>query len=258
MWAELICAGLAISSIATTAPSLPETVDTSYIIHAAGEIDGQLSTNSYEALENAYTNGNRLIELDFNFTYNFHPVCVHDWNWAVYPEFDTVTEKPPTLRQFMNSKVYGKFTPMELETVINYLTEHPDLYIITDVKEYNLLFATKLKESYPEMMDRFIMQIYSPDEYEQISGLGYKKILFTLYALDWKTKTDTEYLVNFAKEHKLFGYTFPYELCDIDGYVDEMLKCGIPLFVHTLNDKEVQQKYFDMGITGVYTDNTIH
>lgn len=258
MLTNLICASVAALSLALTPAPLPETVDMSYIIHAAGEIEGYTTTNSLEALEKSYGDGNRLIEIDFNFTSNLYAVCVHDWNHAIMPGFDKEKTKRPTVKQYRNTKIYGKFSPLELESLAEYMKEHEDLYIITDCKEYNVVLARKIKEEYPALMDRFIVQVYSEKDYREISQFGYDKIIFTLYDLDWKTKTDTDYLINFAKEHKLFAYTFPHELCAIDGYVDELLKCGIPLFVHTVNDNQLQQKYFDMGISGIYTDNTVH
>lgn len=258
MFANLICASIAALQMALSPAPLLNEIDMSYIIHAAGEIDGYTTTNSLEALEKSYADGNRLIEIDFNFTSNLYAVCVHDWNYAIMPGYDKEKAKRPTVKQYRETKIYGKFTPLELDSLVDYLASHEDLYIITDCKEYNMVLARKIKEEHPKFMDRFIMQVYSEKDYKEISAFGYNKIIFTLYDLDWKTKTDTEYLVNFAKEHPVFAYTFPHELCDIDGYVENMLKSGVPLFIHTVNDKELQQKYFDMGITGIYTDNTIH
>lgn len=258
MWANLVCASIAAISMALSPAVLPENLDTSYIIHAAGEIDGYTTTNSLEALEKSYADGNRIIEIDFNFTSNLYAVCVHDWNYAIMPGYDKEKAKRPTIKQYRNTKIYGKFTPLELDSLVEYLRNHEDLYIITDCKEFNIVLARKIKEEHPDMMNRFIMQIYSEKDYEEISAFGYDKIIFTLYGLDWATKTNTEYLINFAKTHPLYAYTFPHELCSIDGYVDSLLTIGIPLFIHTVNDFEQQEKFFDMGISGIYTDNTKH
>lgn len=229
--------------------------DITYVIHAAGKYRGFAGTNCLEALENAYADGNRYIELDFNFTQDLRPVCIHDWNHLAYSGFDG---KRPTKDEFAENTVYGSFSSMTLESVADYMRKHEDLYIITDVKELNIYFMGIIQREFPDLRKRFIVQVYSELEYDFARRMKFDKIIFSLYKLDWKKQYDTDYLISFAKSHKLFAYTFNATLCDTEGYVENMLKCGIPLFVHTVNDKEEQKKYFDMGISGIYTDNTKH
>ena len=259
MLKEFISVSLAALQIAVGSLSNPpvetKTTEIPYIIHAAGEIYGISGTNSLEAFENAYNKGNRYIELDFSFTEDLKPVCIHDWNYISFPGFE---DTRPNYSEFSNGRVYGSLTPMTIDSVASFMASHEDLYIITDVKDYNIYFAGLLKHNYPELCDRFIIQVYSEEQYKYISQMGFEKIIFSLYRLSSDKMLSPEFLVNFAKENKLFAYTFNAELCEIDGYVEGMLKCGIPLFVHTINDKDAQQRYFDMGITGIYTDNTVH
>ena len=59
----------------------------------------------------------------------------------------------------------------------------------------------------------------------------------------------------FEKSHPLVGLTFNYTLIhDAAGYLDGMLSLDVPLFIHTVNGDEEQEKYFEMGISGIYTD----
>jgi hypothetical protein len=134
------------------------------------------------------------------------------------------------------------------------MTEHPDLYIITDIKTDNPKAAVMIAERYPALTDRFIIQIYDGSEYDAVRDAGFDHIIYTLYMLDWNSKTDTKALCEYAAGHPLLGFTFSYELCDVDGYVKGMMKAGIPLYVHTVNGDEEQLKYFEMGISGIYTD----
>lgn len=261
MLKELVSASLAAlqiitGSVAVTPSGTQNTVpDNTYIIHAAGSIHGLSGTNSLEALENAYNTGNRYIEIDFSFTADLRPVCIHDWNYISFPGFDKTR---PTYKEFSGGYVYGSFTPLTLESIASFMTLHEDLYIITDVKDYNIYFAGIIKREYPELCDRFIIQVYSEEQYEHISKMNFENIIFSLYRLESEKMLDADFLVNFAKENPLYGYTFNAVLCENEGYVEGLLKAGIPLFVHTVNDKEAQQKYFDMGIAGIYTDNTVH
>jgi glycerophosphoryl diester phosphodiesterase len=259
MLKEMICAALAVSQLLLSSVSPQKEIAApphhEYIIHGAGYYSSIKTTNSLEALENAYENGNRYIELDFNFTSDLRPVCIHDWNHLSYSGYDG---KNPTEEEFMSSNIYSMFSPLNLELIANFMEKHEDVKIITDVKELNIYFCDIIRKEHPKLMDRFIIQVYSENEYAHISKMGFKNIIFSLYKLDWESKTDTGNLVEFAKKNKLYGYTFPSSMCEIDGYVDEMLKAGVPLFVHTVNDKSEQEKYFKMGISGIYTDNIKH
>lgn len=263
MIANIIYTMLAATCIATGSVTEKVTVDTDisnvnleYIVHGAGKIDSFVATNSREALRNAYADGNRAVEIDFSLTSDGEAVCIHDWNEQALP--DTSTKSALTLEEFLKNRVYGKFTPMTLDNVAQFMKLHPDLYVITDVKDDNIAFCSLLQRDYPELSDRFIIQIYFESQYELVKNMGFDNIIFTLYRLDWNTKTNPEYFVEFAKNHTLVGYTFPYELCEIDGFLDKMKTANVPLFVHTVNDENMQKHYFDIGISGVYTDNTLN
>ena len=79
-------------------------------------------------------------------------------------------------------------------------------------------------------------------------------MIYTLYRLDWNSKTDTRALCEYAAGHPLLAFTFSYELCAVEGYVDGMLQSGIPLYIHTVNDPAEMESYLALGITGFYTD----
>lgn len=224
-----------------------------YIIHAAGDIDGMAGSNSLEALEQTYEAGCRYVEIDFQFTADNELACIHDWYkqyTSAIPEDGTVL----TLAQFQACQIYDRYTPLWLDSLADYMTAHPDLYIVTDIKDRNTEGAAKIAADYPELTDRFIIQIYDSSEYDAVREAGFDNIIYTLYRLDWNSKTDTKALNQFAQEHPLLGYTFAYELTEVDGYVEGMLQAGVPLYVHTVNGVAEQQVYFDMGISGVYTD----
>ncbi|MBR5445067.1 MAG: hypothetical protein IKV57_03030 [Clostridia bacterium] len=224
-----------------------------YITHAAGAIDGMAGSNSLEALTGAYEAGCRYIEIDFQFTADGDLACIHDWYrqyTSAVPEDGTAL----TLEAFQNCRIYDKYTPLWLDSLADFMTAHPDLYIITDIKTDNPQAAAIIGERYPELTDRFIIQIYNGDEYDAVREAGFDHIIYTLYMLDWNSKTDTKALCEYAAGHPLLGFTFSYELCDVDGYVKGMMKAGIPLYVHTVNGDEEQLKYFEMGISGIYTD----
>lgn len=233
-----------------------------YIIHAAGRLtgvdrDGVTRTydgsNSLEGMQQCIEAGCEVIELDFNFTSDGYLACIHDW----YTEYaDEITNNVPlTLEEFLACRIYRNFTPIWLGDVVEFLRENDGLYIVTDIKDDNIAGITAIAEYAPDLKDRFIVQIYSEDEYDAVRELGFEYVIYTLYRLDWSPKVDWRSLGKFSRTHPLVGFTFSYELCSVDGYVDGMLSSGTPLYIHTVNGDTEQQPYFDMGITGIYTDD---
>lgn len=231
------------------------------IIHAGGElwgVDSQgtyrsfLGSNSLEGLTQCAEYGCSAVELDFSFTSDDRLVCIHDWS-AEY--IDTIENgRPLSYDEFMSSKIFWNFTPIGIEEVGEFLREHSEMYIVTDIKERFEEAVAVIAETLPDLKDRIVVQIYSEDDYAAVEENGFKNIIFTLYNLDWNSKTDTSALVKFERSHPLIGFTFSYELCEVKNYVSGMTKAGVPLYVHTVNDYGEVQKYQSMGIYGVYTD----
>ena len=231
------------------------------IVHAGGELWGVDSegtfrsffgSNSLEGLENCVANGYNAIELDFNFTSDGHLVCIHDWSAEYIDTIETGT--PMSYDEFMSSKIFWNFTPLDIEAVGAFMGEHPEVYIVTDIKERFSEAVDAISAALPELKDRIVVQIYEKDDYETASNAGFTNIIFTLYRLDWQSKTDAADLVKFERSHPLIGFTFAKELCDEKNYVSRMSKAGVPLYVHTVNDPAEIKKYHAMGVYGVYTD----
>lgn len=248
----------------------PEGIDTvrenmKYIVHAAGtlqgtDLDGKERTydgsNSREGLVQCLEAGCPVIEIDFNFTSDGELACIHDWYQYYAPE---ITDGVPlTLEEFLGIKIFRNFTPICLDDIVEFLRDNEGVYIVTDIKDDNIRGLEKIAETCPELLDRFIVQIYSEEEYKPARELGFDYIVYTLYRLDWAGKTDWEHLGEFEKKNPLVGITFGYTLIhDAEGYLEGMLSLDAPLYIHTVNGTEEQQKYFRMGIDGIYTDDVI-
>lgn len=227
------------------------------IIHAGGEIAGENGenytyTNSAEALVNAYRSGNRVMEFDFTWTSDGQLACLHDW--SILPDPSITDETPLSLEEWLQVKVCGQFTPLCLESLANFMREHPDLYVVTDVKDRNADAARLIAESCPDLTDRFIIQIYQDSEYNEIAAAGFQHIIYTLYKLPPAGKRDVEKLVRFAAEHPLLGYTYPNELRRTWRYTERMKEAGVQLFVHTVNAQKEIDACYSEGIDAVYTD----
>lgn len=232
--------------------------ETKRVIHAGGRYlcaDGKTRsyTNSAEALVNAYRAGQRVLEFDMTMTSDGHLACIHDW---LHEYASNITDgEALSLAEWMDTKIFSSLTPLCAESLAGFMREHPDLYIITDVKDDNVAAVRELARVCPDLTDRFIIQIYKESEYEPIKSLGFQNIIFTLYNLSRYEITDFERLTAFAQSHALVGYTYPLSYFQREGYNAGIAGAGVPLFVHTVNGNEEREACYAAGITAVYTDD---
>jgi len=132
--------------------------DTSrYIAHAGGRIAGYNYTNSKEALDSSYEKGFRLFELDILQTKDNEFVAVHDWkNWAEMTNYKG--ERPVLRNQFLEYKLYGKFTPLDMNGINKWFSEHKDAILITDKINDPVWFSNEFVDPNRLMMELFDME----------------------------------------------------------------------------------------------------
>ena len=221
------------------------------IIHAGGEVGSYLGSNSLEALNNSHWKGFRVIEMDFVLSSDGKPVCLHNWSQYYSNQLGSV---PVSAAEFTNVKIFNKFTSVTLDSLVAWLVMHPDVYIVTDVKDNNVDVLHHIADAHPEIISRIIPQIYQYDEYVPVRAMGYSNIVLTLYRLPtYEDKVNCRYNVEFAEKYSLLAVTADATLAKA-SFVNAYVTAGVPLYVHTVNDEAEQQKFFDMGVTGVYTD----
>lgn len=132
--------------------------DTSrFIAHGGGQIDGVYYTNSLEALNLSYEKGFRFFELDLRPTKGGELVAVHEWrDWKDLGEVQL--EGIPTHEEFMSQKVFGKYTPLDMVSIVDWFREHQDAILVTDkINDPLLVF-----EKFP-FHERLMMEIFSID-----------------------------------------------------------------------------------------------
>ena len=234
-------------------PDERELPDLTYILHAGGVTpEGVAGSNSLEALDWSYEQGYRVMELDFSWTADGELACVHDWD-----RYDAylVEGEVPTLAEFdaRRSTAYG-YTAMTMEHVAQWMEEHPDTWIVPDVKGKTVEALALIAWRYPDLQDRFIPQIYHTEEYEPVLALGYPDVFLTVYQMPLEERTDAAALAAFAEDHPLVGISIPTDLLREPGYLDGLFTAGVPIYTHTVNGWESQQLVFSMGLTGMFTD----
>ena len=125
------------------------------ITHGADSIDGNVYTNSLEALNANYSKGFRMFELDIRKTKDNKYVAVHEWEeWARKTKYKG--ELPPLYKDFKISKIYQKYTPLDINDINNWLSIHKDAILVTDKVNTPGDFLKFFKYK-----DRLIMELFS-------------------------------------------------------------------------------------------------
>lgn len=231
------------------------------VIHALGEIGGRAYTNSQEALEKNYGDGNKVFECDVILTADKKLVAAHDWNTGFHEGFSK--EDPPTKQEFMQTPIIGKYTPMSIEEIVRFMKEHPEVYIVTDSKsteeeeykiEFRELVNAAMENDCEDVLKRFVIQIYHPYMYHDIESIyDFENYIFTLYREGYRG--DTEEMEEYARFCVLNG--IDVITINKDYYNDELPEIcdryGLQLFVHTVNGEE-RTAFLEKNV-GIYTDS---
>lgn len=233
-----------------------------YIAHALGAIDELDYTNSKEALEYSYSMGYRLMEIDLLYTSDEHLVCRHKWSDKLEDGFSE--NYIPDYQAFMSSKIYGKYTTLDIEAIIRFAMEHPDVYFITDTKSSELEVSeileviqdTSKKLEYEEFNRQFIVQFYNYEEYENINAnYSFQNYIFTLYRMKGELKENgVDNILDYCISNNIKVITLPKEYATKE-ICEQLKQNGITIYAHTVNSRKV---WFDLqlrGVNGIYSDN---
>lgn len=219
------------------------------IAHGGGCYEGYETTNSVEAVNNAIANGFKIIELDMDLSTDNKIIMLHDWDRTAQNYFGETFPKKLSQSQFTRLTVYGRFEVLTIEKLAGILENHKDIRIVTDTKGNNIELLTAVAEQYPKLLDRFIPQIYDYSQWSRVKDLGYRDVIFTMYAM---ADPDLDKLAGFAKEHGIYAVTMPDYYAE-RGYCRQLAEKGIKVYIHPVSRYEDAQQFFGMGAYGVYS-----
>lgn len=265
--AAFACIFIYFSKNTTTQTALPKeepvwAANNHRIIHAAGNIDSYAYTNSKEALDLSLANGHRLIEIDFLFTSDAHLVLRHDFeDETIQDGFVAENGTLPTLETFLNTKIYGKYTPMDIDALLLVMNEYEDLYIVTDTKEKDLssvldAITQRAKAlGLEHVLDRFVVQFYKYDDYKKLKKQTvFDNFIFTTYKLGKEIKSEGfDKIIAFSVENQIDAVTIPKKYAT-EETIRLFTENGLTLYTHTINSEKKEANLKDLGIAGIYTD----
>lgn len=219
------------------------------IAHAGGTARGRTYSNSLEALDQSAAKGFTLVELDFSWTSDGHLVLLHDWD----QEFTRLFDGQPgrrTLAEFKSLTSRFGLTQMDLADLGSWMDQNPDVWVITDIKQRNLEGLRHIADRLPGHRQRIVPQIYEPTEYAPVRGLGFDRIILTIYA----SELSDDALCAFASDHHLAAVTMPLGRAVQSELGPRLAEIGVRVLVHPVNDRGVAADLRNAGIDGVYTD----
>lgn len=228
------------------------------VAHAFGGIDGYTYTNSIEAFEQNYALGHRIFEVDFDVTETeYTMIAAHDEaSWREKVSLDEIA--PYSYDNFISTRIYDRYTPMDYRNVIDLLVHYPDIYIVTDTKYTDLTtvllqFSQLVKyaeETDASVLDRIIPQIYHEDMLGWVMSVyPFKSAIYTLYY----TGSNPQAAYDFCEQSGIRFITAPQDW--INSYAINIWDAlNITVAAHTVNSAQEAQQLKSLGVDLFYTD----
>jgi len=220
------------------------------IAHAAAAIRGWEGSNTLEAMENAINLGFKYIELDMLYTTDGEIILNHNW-YHISNRIPGVENGIMSHEEFMSHRIFGQFTPVDLELLIDFLRRHPEPRIITDTKDTDYAALYAIAEHFPEYMHRFIAQAYTFDDVQRIRNLGFEDIILTIYMMGFEDR-DPARIHAFAMEQELYAVAMP-ESWAIPAFVGYLDMNEMRYIAHTIDSVYKASVLYTMGFYAIYT-----
>ena len=236
------------------------------ITHALGGLDGYTYLNSRESFINHYGKGCRFFEVDLSQTSDGVWVCRHNWKEPM-GQWEGDKKKVLSAEEFLNTPIYGKYTPMSFEDLLKLLDEYPDAFVTIDSKQYSVRNYQRTLEDYAQYREiainaglehtlgQIIPELYNSAMYSGTT-LVYKFPAY-LYSL-WQEYSIEELndIADFCQANQIQAVSLYCEYWseDVQKIFDER---DILVYIYTINDEEKAREYVKAGAKGVCTDTLI-
>ncbi|MBI3488963.1 MAG: hypothetical protein HY014_12430 [Acidobacteria bacterium] len=174
---------------------------------------------------------------------------LHDWG-ETWERFGGQPGQPITLAGFMQQMARRNRTGLDLKKLCDWMILHPDTKIITDVKTQNISALSLILNRIPKARQRVIPQAYSFDEWDALVGMGFDRVLLTVY----RRAQRSFMLRTFITKRHPWGLTLPKDRASHDSIVQFARDHGVYVFAHTVNTHTEAQNLIKSGVSEIYTD----
>ena len=137
---------------------------------------------------------------------------------------------PPSKNDFMNLKILGKYSPIDLNKINEWKTKHKDTVIITD-KFDNL----KILNNIFQKNQKYIHEIYDYNQLLFAFNHGLTNILVSEKIL--RENNFSIKFLNRLKENDIYGLSVSrYSIYKLPEFYKKVRDMGLRVFVYRLND----------------------
>ncbi|HEL1907909.1 TPA: glycerophosphodiester phosphodiesterase [Streptococcus suis] len=220
-------------------------------------------TNSLEALQQNYSMGHRVFEMDFYLTSDGKMAAVHDWDQFGYMNGVALSsDEWKNFQTFGSPVTDSRFTTMLIGDVLDQMLINKDMYLVTDTKileasdEMRLQFTEIVNEATkrdPKLLNRIIPQIYNEEMYSLIREIyDFPEIIYTLYA----SQDSADNVLNFVKNNPAISVvTTPIGHANFftAEFINSLHAANKKIYTHTIHTYDELTKYSALGIDGFYT-----
>jgi glycerophosphoryl diester phosphodiesterase len=225
--------------------------DTSrYIAHAGGKIEGKVYTNSLEALNLSYQKGFRLFELDIIQTIDGEFVAAHDWkHWSKITNYSGSI--PVSREQFLKIKLFGKYTPLDMDAINSWFYEHKDAILVTDKVNDPIKFSGCFIDK-----NRLMMELFDEQSVNDGIKAGILSAMPSQSLISNLSRSDVKELAQKGIKNIAISRSFISNNKDL---LLEFKKYNIKVFAYHVNvepgiDEAYVTKYEMDYIYGIYAD----
>ncbi|HGO5512361.1 glycerophosphodiester phosphodiesterase family protein [Streptococcus suis] len=220
-------------------------------------------TNSLEALQQNYSMGHRVFEMDFYLTSDGKMAAVHDWDQFGYMNGVALSsDEWKNFQTFGSPVTDSRFTTMLIGDVLDQMLINKDMFLVTDTKileasdEMRLQFSEIVNEAKtrdPELLNRIIPQIYNEEMYSLIRDIyDFPEVIYTLYA----SQDSADTVLDFVKNTPAVSVvTTPIGHANFftADFIDSLHAVNKKIYTHTIHTYDELTKYSALGIDGFYT-----
>ncbi|MTD37040.1 hypothetical protein GIX45_00030 [Erwinia sp. CPCC 100877] len=219
------------------------------IARAGGEIDGNIYTNTREALDNSYNKGARMFEMDISKTADGQYVAVHDWSlWAKQTGY--VGDIPPDLIEFRKHKIIDKYTSLTFSDINSWFSSHPDSILVTDkINEPEKIISVFFDRK------RIKMELFSENEIKN-AGKLFDGAMANYHSFKKSLPIFCFYKIYFLKDNNVRYVVSGRPLKNKDKLMLKLLRiCGIKVYMYFFgsnSDIDEQVRIYRDYLDGVY------
>lgn len=242
--------------------------DLRIIAHAGGGSELGNYPNAIECLDRWHATGVRHFEFDLQWTRDGQLVGLHDWGPTLRRWFDTsdlpwywrlsLRLRPRhgiPLSLFKQMPMQGGLTPITPERLATWLAQHPEAWLVTDIKHRNPAALKVLAECLGSYRRQVLAQVFSVQEIDLARSLGYGQVAWANYVPK----------LGLAKLARLLP-ALPLDVIVLDEStlaspacdrpLDTLRAAGFEIWVFTVNDPD-RVANLPRAINGIITDQLL-